>query len=358
MIKGVAMEHFIANITDLNKQEMGIFLTEIFNNSKETAERFFQIIKYVTETKDNKLKELFKNYLNPNWFEEQIAKTTAISEEQFNINIELFQKILNTIPQTLEEMLKNTEIAKKQTLEFREVMKAGWKAPVQTDQMSGVPIPPIHKNVEPNQEIVSLPEVDDSIIVNRDIFYCIKNRVSRRKFSDSNIPLKALSYLLWATQGVTQVMFEGKMTKRVSPSGGSRHPFETYLAVNHVDDIKEGVYRYLSLEHKLVYLFDTENRKEKVSQAALGQDFVGNSAVTFIWTVIPYRCEWRYMLESKKIILQDSGHLCQNLYLACESLGLGTCAIGAYDQMLFDNFLQLDGVDEFTIYAAPVGRIM
>lgn len=49
--------------------------------------------------------------------------------------------------------------------------------------------------------------------------------------------------------------------------------------------------------------------------------------------------------------------MCQNLYLASESIGAGTCAIGAYDQAKMDRALGLDGEEEFTIYVAPVGKI-
>ena len=76
----------------------------------------------------------------------------------------------------------------------------------------------------------------------------------------------------------------------------------------------------------------------------------------FIWTTIPNRMEWRYSVVSHKIIALDAGHVCQNLYLACESIGCGTCAIGAYDQEKMDKFLGVDGEEEFAIYAAPVGR--
>ncbi|KOA18169.1 nitroreductase family protein [Clostridium homopropionicum DSM 5847] len=49
--------------------------------------------------------------------------------------------------------------------------------------------------------------------------------------------------------------------------------------------------------------------------------------------------------------------MCQNLYLACESIGLGTCAIASYMQKEMDEFLKLDGNEEFVIYLAPVGKI-
>ena len=47
----------------------------------------------------------------------------------------------------------------------------------------------------------------------------------------------------------------------------------------------------------------------------------------------------------------------QNLYLACESIGCGTCAVGAYDRKLIDKFLDLDGKNEFVVYMAPVGKL-
>ncbi|OPY14404.1 MAG: Nitroreductase family protein [Syntrophus sp. PtaB.Bin075] len=66
--------------------------------------------------------------------------------------------------------------------------------------------------------------------------------------------------------------------------------------------------------------------------------------------------EWRYGLAAHKVIAIEAGHVCQNLYLACESIGAGTCAIAAYDQEGIDRILGLDGQDEFTIYLASVGK--
>jgi SagB-type dehydrogenase family enzyme len=61
------------------------------------------------------------------------------------------------------------------------------------------------------------------------------------------------------------------------------------------------------------------------------------------------------MDRAHKVMLLDAGHLCQNLYLACEAIGLGTCAIGAYDQNKIDTFINVDGEDEFVVYLSPVG---
>jgi len=75
------------------------------------------------------------------------------------------------------------------------------------------------------------------------------------------------------------------------------------------------------------------------------------------WVAIPYRMEWRYGLAAHKVIALDAGHVCQNLYLACESINAGTCAIAAYDQEELDELLGLDGEEEFAIYIASVGKI-
>jgi nitroreductase len=58
-----------------------------------------------------------------------------------------------------------------------------------------------------------------------------------------------------------------------------------------------------------------------------------------------------------KVIALDAGHVCQNLYLACEAIGAGTCAIAAYDQQGMDRLLRIDGREEFAVYLAPVGKV-
>ena len=39
------------------------------------------------------------------------------------------------------------------------------------------------------------------------------------------------------------------------------------------------------------------------------------------------------------------------------TVGIGTCGIAAYEQDELDQFLGLDGKDEFVIYLAPVGKV-
>jgi nitroreductase len=53
----------------------------------------------------------------------------------------------------------------------------------------------------------------------------------------------------------------------------------------------------------------------------------------------------------------EVGHLCQNLYLAGESINSGICASMGYNQLRMDSLLGVDGRDEFVIYLAAAGKL-
>ena len=237
-----------------------------------------------------------------------------------------------------------------------------------TDQQKGLPRPKIQKPAPPGALKIELPAPEDFSIGDVSLKRLIQERRSHRYFSSVPLSLEELSFLLWATQGISQVITEGGVSyyKRVVPSGGNRHPFETYLSIHRVDGLDCGLYRYQPLQHQLVQLKVDPTLPEQVSQASLSQSsmqegqpfyFVKESAVTFIWTAIPYRTEWRYGPAAAKLIAVDAGHLGQNLYLACGAIGAGMVAVGAFDRIAADAVLDLDGEEEFTVYMAPVGKL-
>ncbi len=224
-----------------------------------------------------------------------------------------------------------------------------------TDQSKGKAPPEAQKPYDKNGTIIDLIKVDAfSSDFQMPLMEAIGSRVSVRRFSNNHLTLKELSFLLWATQGIKSLI--SGSTLRTVPSAGARHSFETYLYIGMVDGIEEGIYRYLPLSHQLVLEFKGENFAEEITGCCFGQKYTGYAAVTFIWAAIPYRMEWRYHLAAHKVIAIDAGHLCQNLYLACQAIDAGTCAIGAYDQEKFDELLELDNEEEFVVYLAPVGK--
>jgi SagB-type dehydrogenase family enzyme len=168
--------------------------------------------------------------------------------------------------------------------------------------------------------------------------------------------VEELSFLLWATQGIRQVA-NASTAFRTVPSAGCRHALETYICALNVTGLETGIYRYLPVEHQLLAVLREEGIAGRLTAATLGQSFVATAPVTFIWTTIPYRMEWRYATAAHKVIALDAGHVCQNLYLAAAAIGCGTCSVAAYHQELMDELLGVDGDDEFTLYLAPVGKI-
>lgn len=246
------------------------------------------------------------------------------------------------------------------TISNRNFLKAGdWRkfAGAQTDQQKGVEHPPTQKPHPKGAMLIDLVSPEEFTIGDVSLIDAINNRSSHRSYVDKPLSLEELSFLLWSTQGIKRTTDNGVTTFRTVPSAGSRHPVETYLLINNVSSLSPGLYRYLPEEHKLLGIKSEPSMPVKLAEACCGQTFVSTAAVTFIWTVIPYRTEWRYALFSHKVIALDAGHICQNLYLAVEAISAGTCGIGAYLQGEVDSFVGVDGVDEFTVYISPVGKI-
>lgn len=226
-----------------------------------------------------------------------------------------------------------------------------------TDQNLGVKPPPVQKPHPEEKQVIELPRPEKWKNINdKGLISAIKDRKSHRKFTNEFFSLDELSFLLWATQGVRKNL--GSTVLRNVPSAGNRHPFETCLCISNVEGLKQGIYRYLPIEHGLIFEFAVTQMAEKIIDATMGQVFVSTAAAVFVWTAIPYRTEWRYGIASYKVIAIDVGHVCQNLYLACEAISAGTCAIAAYNQKLMDELIKVDGIEEFTVYLAPVGKVL
>jgi SagB-type dehydrogenase family enzyme len=241
-------------------------------------------------------------------------------------------------------------------LEHRSFLKADWEAVdfQKTDQALKIPAPPQEKPFDPRSRLVDLVPREEWRIGGLSVAEAIHARRSRRRFDPGPLSLEELSFLLYSTQGMKRRLEVHSF--RTVPSGGARHSFETYVYVDRVTGLPGGLYRYLPIEGKLLSHEPLrEGMARDLDEATDGQ--LMGAAAYFIWTTLPYRMEWRYSIASAKIIAIDVGHVCQNLYLACEAIGCGTCGIGAYSQEKMDRFLGVDGVEEFALYMAPVGKV-
>jgi SagB-type dehydrogenase family enzyme len=227
-----------------------------------------------------------------------------------------------------------------------------------SDENRGTEAPSIQKEYPQDTELIELVAPKELSVGKTSFVDVVRNRQSRRTYTDQALTLEQVSFLLWAVQGIRRVSKQAPVTYRTVPASGGIHALETYLVINRVEGLPKGLYRYLPLERALLFLQQTGSEwLAQLGHACRGQEFVSKGAVVFIWTAIPYRVEWRYANEAHKSIAQASGHVCQNLYLASEAIGAGTCAISAYAQRAIDTLIDIDGEQEFTVYIAPVGKV-
>lgn len=229
----------------------------------------------------------------------------------------------------------------------------------QTDQELKRPQPPLVKAPMTGNPI-DLPRDFEDLGMEDNLVQLLLKRKSSRVYTQEDMSLLQLSFLLWGTQGVKDIRGKSYATLRTVPAGGARHPFETYLLVRQVEGLVPGMYHYLPMTHQLELLSAQEDPQallDFAEESLCGQRWAANANVVFYWSFVPCRSEWRYGIFAHKLIMADMGHVGENLYLACAALGLGTCGIGAYDQALCDKAFRLDGEEEYTVYTQTVGTV-
>lgn len=232
--------------------------------------------------------------------------------------------------------------------------KTSFKYAGKTDQMKGLPQPDLELPYDNKAEKILLPVPPDIKIPDIGLREAIESRRSIRTYARTFLPLDRLSFLLWCTQGIKELL-PGHATLRTVPSAGARHAFETLVLVNRVSDLPTGLYRFVAGEHAMVEQSRQANLAESLVYACLGQQFIKTSAVTFIWVAVAERMCWRYGERGYRYLLLDAGHVCQNLYLAAEAIDCGVCAIAAFSDEELNRILSLDGTSQFVVYLATVG---
>jgi SagB-type dehydrogenase family enzyme len=181
----------------------------------------------------------------------------------------------------------------------------------------------------------------------------LSQRRSVRDFLERPVTAQEISQLLWASQGITAEQFGYKF--RTVPSAGALYPVETYLVVNDVEGIPQGVCHYNVLEHCLEQVKEGDYRVT-IARAALDQKIAYDANLVFVWTAVVERSKWKYKQRAFRYIYLDAGHIAQTVAMAAVALGLGSCQIAAlYDEEVND-LLGVEGIEETAIYLTVVGH--
>jgi SagB-type dehydrogenase family enzyme len=132
----------------------------------------------------------------------------------------------------------------------------------------------------------------------------IFNTDNKKEYDLNKFPFSIFSDLMYLSFGkIGQIKFPvtDPLILRTSPSGGSRHHIESYVLVNGVQDIPEGLYHYSVKEHALDPIKSNNIIYDKFKQFYPFSVFFTTIFERNMWR---YRDPWSY-----RVIWLDAGHI-------------------------------------------------
>jgi SagB-type dehydrogenase family enzyme len=176
-------------------------------------------------------------------------------------------------------------------------------------------------------EIIKLSEPDKS--GSMPLEQAITVRRSRRQFLPKPLTLEQIGQLAWAAQGQ-----DAGSRYRTTPSAGATYPLELFV----IND--KGMFHYLHDKHSLEKLTDRDLRAPLTS-AAWEQKFIRAAPLTLVFAAQFTRTTGRYGKRGIRYVYMEAGHAAQNVHLQAEALGLGSVAVGAFDDAAVSTVLSL-----------------
>ena len=178
----------------------------------------------------------------------------------------------------------------------------------------------------------------------------LAERQSVRSYSGRSLALSDVSQLLWAAQGITRDSFF-----RTAPSAGALYPLEVYLVVGNVDGAAAGVYRYVSSRHSMLRVLDGD-RRDELCRVSLSQPQIRDAAAVVVIAADYSRTTVKYGTRGIRYAHIEVGCAAENIYLQGVSLGIGMCAVGAFDDGKVASILDLP-FNEEPLLILPIGYV-
>ncbi len=214
----------------------------------------------------------------------------------------------------------------------------------------------IHQSISEGHQFIgrkriSLPKPEP---LNMKLDQAILNRRSCRSFKNQFISLKKLSSLLYSGYGIQSS--DGSPRKmRSIPSAGRLFPLEIYIWANKIKGLNSGLYHYNPLISKLEYLKPGDHTSLIKELLILNTLVEGCSGMLFVSGVFN-RTAIKYEERGYRYTLLEAGHFAQNVNLAASSLKLGVLNIGGFFDTKANEYLEIDGVEEATLYLIAFGN--
>jgi len=185
-----------------------------------------------------------------------------------------------------------------------------------------------------------LPSIEEDSLIR-----LLKERKSYRNYKEESLSKEELSYLSWAAYGKSESF-------RTIPSAGALFPLSLYIVINNVKGLEKGIYHY-EQDHSLIKFSDADIIKE-LARASFHQLFIASAPLIMVISASFKKTTSHYGERGLRYVFIEVGHMGQNIYLAATNLGLGTVAIGAFDDEEVKRILK---IKEEPLYLMPVGKI-
>ncbi|QAT17467.1 nitroreductase [Candidatus Velamenicoccus archaeovorus] len=158
------------------------------------------------------------------------------------------------------------------------------------------------------------------------LMQALKERQSRRAFSDRELSLQTLSDLLWAAAGVNRPDTGG----RTAPTAMNKQEIDIYVA------LKDGLFLYDAKNNLLVSVLSQDVR------AMTGeQSFVKDAPVDLIFVADHQKMEGMTGEQKDFYGATDTGFISENVYLFCASAGLATVVRGWFNKLTLTKTMKL-----------------
>lgn len=191
-------------------------------------------------------------------------------------------------------------------------------------------------------------------LVNKPLKKVLLERATCREFNNDKLTFKNLSALLYYSCGIKPIKDEDfDLSRRFYPSGGARYPLEVYCILYNKNELKNGIYHFNVRRNSLELLKEGNYIKEL--KKALDPKWMDAANVAIIITSVFGRNQVKYKDRGYRFILQESGHLSQNIHLVATALNLGCCALGGFVDDKVNELLDIDGVNESAVYTLIIG---
>lgn len=182
-------------------------------------------------------------------------------------------------------------------------------------------------------ELKRIPlRVNEKKLADLTLYDILRKRESKRDYTKKEISFESLSNIIYYSYGIKQYRDYAYNRKdypvSYSPAAGGLNPFNIYIYIKKVTDIKDGLYYYSPKENCLVELY-TGLTEIDLSENYSTEFPIHANINIFIVTDIE-RFIWKYGERGYRFSNIDCGILSENITLLSTYLGLGSCMVAAY----------------------------